>query len=200
MVVVAASDGLGAPDSIRTGVNFYPNDWTSGDRLVGYTDTNKAMYLNLAGGDRSLHPLVDSSQVFVLPAVSPDGRFVAGVSQVNSGYHVFVQTLEGPPGRWQISSGQNAFVPRWTKGGRELVYESTDGNLMSVDIDTRQGFHAGVPHTLFALPVPSPAREISYWDVDATGERFIVIAAPRNSTAGRTMEVVTDLRALVERK
>jgi Tol biopolymer transport system component len=200
-LMIGSSDGLGAPDSIAVPVTFYLTQWSAaGDRLVGFTDTGHAVIVNAAGPDRTVRSLVDSTQIFVHAAISPDGRRLAGVTGTPGSFHVFVQTLEGPPGRWQISSGANASDPHWTKGGRELVYESADGRIMAVDIDTREGFHAGVPHELYTLATPSSSSIIRSWIVDDTGERFTVLKTPRVSGAGRTIELVTDLRALVERK
>ena len=71
--------------------------------------------------------------------VSPDGRWLAGGMNAGSINQVFVQSLTGTPGRWQITSQGGGF-PRWVRGGRELVYEGPDGQMMSVEIDTRSGF------------------------------------------------------------
>jgi hypothetical protein len=75
-----------------------------------------------------------------------------------------------------------------------------DGRLMAVDIDTRNGFHAGTPHALFPLPIPSLGREITTWSCDANAERFVVISPERMRAAARTIEVLTDFQSLVNRK
>jgi hypothetical protein len=90
-------------------------------------------------------------------------------------------------------------MPRWTRGGRELVFESWDGQLMAVDIDTRNGFHAGTPHVLFPLPTRAFAIDVSSWTCDANGERFFLVVPPRVAAAG-SIEVVTGFRSLVTRR
>lgn len=131
------------------------------------------------------------------PQVSPDGRFVAGVSGSATNFSVFVQSLTGPPGRWQVSNSLGG-KPRWTRGGRERVCES-DSRMVAVDIDTRIGFRAGVPRELFGPPSRSPGRDVFGWGVDADGERFVVLAPPAGSTGRRTLQVFTRFDALVKR-
>jgi len=111
---------------------------------------------------------------------------------------VFVQSVAGPPGRWQISSTGGIF-PRWTKGGRELVYEGWDGKMMAVDIETKDTFRAGTPRPLFTMPSRSFAVDETSWDVSSDGERFALIAPPRTTSTG-SIEVATDFHALVSRK
>ncbi len=112
--------------------------------------------------------------------------------------HVYVRSLTGPPGRWQITT-KPGINPIWTRDGRELIYETWDGDLMSVEIETRDGFRAGTPRRLFKLPSRSFTLEIRSWGVDADGERFYVIVPPHGSSAG-IVEVVTSFESLVSPK
>jgi hypothetical protein len=129
---------------------------------------------------------------------SPDGRWVAGTIGAPPNLQIYVQSLAGSPGRWQISA-TGGFLPLWTKGGKELLYEGLDGQLMAVDIDTRDAFHAGTPHALFALPSRSFAGDVRNWACDSNGEKFILVAPVRAADPG-IIEVVTDFGSLVTRK
>ena len=128
--------------------------------------------------------------------ISPDGRWAAYVTNEGGGPpQVYVQSLTGTPGRWQISTNVGLW-PVWTKGGSELVYEGRP-NLMTVGIDTREGFHPGTPHALFAAPEPGSATT-HYWTCTADGTRFFVLQAPHTVATG-SIEVVTDFASLVNR-
>jgi hypothetical protein len=128
--------------------------------------------------------------------VSPDGRWAAYASNEGGGNpQIYVQSLTGVPGRWQIST-QIGIWPRWTQGGRELVYE-TGTELVAVEIDTRDGFHPGTPRALFALPVPGDAYT-RYWATE-DGRRFFLLTAPRVQQTS-VIEVVTDFASLVNRR
>jgi Tol biopolymer transport system component len=201
-VMIGSADGLSAPDSITVPERgMFVSQWSAaGSRLVGYSNDVHPLVANMDGGDHTVRPLLDPAELMANPQISPDGRWVAGVMRISDILNVFVRNLEGPPGRWQISSGLGGAKPYWTKGGKELLFESTDGKVMAVDIDTRSGFHAGLPHLLFPLPILSYGREISTWAPDSRGERFVVLSLPQSNGAGRPIEVVTDFRPLVERK
>ena len=112
---------------------------------------SRALWAPVEGAERPFRTLSDSTAGLLHARISPDGRWVAGTFGSIPDVQVYVQSLEGPPGRWQISA-TNARRPVWTKGGKELVYEGMDGRLMAVDIDTKAGFHAGTPKPLFPLP------------------------------------------------
>ena len=198
---VISADGLGAPDSIKltNGMGANLRQWTpDGTRLL-FNFTRRAWASPVEGVDRTAHVVGDSTQQMVACQLSPDGRWMAG-GAVASGttFQIFVQSLTGTPGRWQISA-QGGQFPRWTQGGRELVYETPDGLIMAVDIDTRTGFQAGTPHRLFTLPTKSLSGILTSWGVDASGEHFYLIEPLRPVTEG-SIEVVSGFDALVHRK
>jgi hypothetical protein len=90
-------------------------------------------------------------------------------------------------------------MPEWTRGGRELLFETLDGRLMAVGIETTSGFRAGIPAELFHLPMGSPGVGATSWAVSADGERLYVLVPPRN-TAVAKLEVLTDFARLVGHK
>ncbi|HET7904342.1 MAG TPA: hypothetical protein VFM17_07270, partial [Candidatus Eisenbacteria bacterium] len=198
---VGSADGLGEQDSIPIPgtAEAYLAPWdAAGGRWVVTTTTAKLLSVPMDGASRTPSPLVDSTLVMAHPEISPDGRWLAYVTGQAPNFQVYVQSLAGPPGRWQIST-TGGLAPRWTKGGREIVYAMLDGRLMAVDIDISSGFHPGTPRYLFTTPSRLSAIGTFGWDVDATGETFAVIVAPRATSSGTT-EVVTDFSTLVERK
>jgi Tol biopolymer transport system component len=197
---IGSADGLGAPDSIALSSSSVALwQWSSsGSRLVCFTLTGAPFAVPAEGTQQVPRSLADSTLTMFHPSLSPDGRWMVGVMGALPNVQVFVQSVEGAPGRWQISSAPGVF-PRWTRGGRELVYEGVDGKMMSVEIDTQGTFRAGTPKLLFALPMRSFAFDENSWDVSADGGHFAFIAAPRAATSG-SIEVATDVHALVSRK
>ncbi|MBK7367346.1 MAG: serine/threonine-protein kinase [Candidatus Eisenbacteria bacterium] len=201
-VMIVSSDGLGAVDSIPIpSASIRLNQWSAqGSRLLVHDmPAPHSLFVPVEGRERGLRSLHDSTVVEAQSVLSPDGRFVAGVQGTSQDFHVFVTSVSGQPGRWQVSSSR-ASRPKWTKGGRELVYETSDGKLMAVSIDTSRGFDMGTPKLLFALPRPSWSIDLSAWTVDEAGERFVVSATPAARDDERSFEVMTDFRSLVTRK
>ena len=75
----------------------------------------------------------------------------------------------------QISSG-GAGQPIWRADGREILYVTLDGTIMSVAVETGDGvFRAGTPRALFKV------GEGAMVDVSADGQRFLVNRAVSES-------------------
>jgi Tol biopolymer transport system component len=202
-LMIGFADGQGAPDSIaideRTGISL--TDWSeSGSRLVYYTDAFQARAVSSDGSERVGRPLGNIPGFSAQHRISPDGRWLAyGSGTSPADVQVFVTSLEGPPGRWQISNA-SAFNPHWTHGGNELVYEGRDGQIMAVAIDTRGGFRAGTPQPLFTLPAPSFDVDLRSWDVSPDGNRFFLLSPISRAQILPSIEVVTDFQSLVSRR
>ena len=78
---------------------------------------------------------------------SPDGRWVAFVSNESGHPEVFVQSFPAGEARTQVSTKGGAQV-RWADDGREIFYVAPDNTLMAVPFDGS----AAVPS--LSLPVP----------------------------------------------
>jgi Tol biopolymer transport system component len=202
-LMIGSVDGSSAADSIVLAAGEAASlcQWTpGGSRLVCFSGGFHAVAYPTEGTNRTIQALLDSSRFMARMAVSPDGRWLAlGTNQGSPVPQVYVVSLTGPPGRWQVST-TNGYQPMWTKDGKELLYQTIEGHLMAVDIDASSGFRAGTPHQLFdvgdrgALSVGA-----LNWGCDAAGEKFIVIVPNRAATSGK-IEVVSDFHSLVSRK
>ncbi len=109
------------------------------------------------------------------PQLSPDGRWLAYASDESGRREIYVQAFPDPGGKWQVSTdGGNE--PLWNANSRELFYRSGD-RMMSVEINTAQGFVPGKPRGLFT----GRYRKSSNWwarpnyDVSADGQRFLML-------------------------
>ena len=143
------------------------------------------------------------------PAVAPDGRAVAYNSDESGRREVYVRPLPNPGGRrWQISTGGGA-GPRWTRGGRELVYMDDQRRVMAVTVrgDGNDGIEFSKPVPLFtfgAATAYGPDRE---FDVSRDGERFLFNSVLATTPAtGSSVELVViqnwidELKRLVPRQ
>jgi Tol biopolymer transport system component len=172
--------------------------YAAGSRILFMDPTFRPHSVPTDGSSRTPSALGDSTQSMGHMRISPDGRWLAYVYGTTSADpHVFVQSFAGSPARWQISS-QPAIQPRWTRGGKELVYEELSGHIVAVPIDAGAGFHAGVPVTLFTLPEHSFGIANASWNVSDDGSRFFLVLPPQVREAG-VVEVVTDFASLVGR-
>ena len=91
-------------------------------------------------------PLVTSPDADELqPDISPDGRWLAYASDETGVTQIYVRPFpDVQSGRWQVTSGSGfAVAPRWSRDGARLFYWTDD--LMSVGVDTSNGFSVGTP-------------------------------------------------------
>jgi eukaryotic-like serine/threonine-protein kinase len=120
-------------------------------------------------------PFLKTPFAEILPNLSPDGRFLAYQSDESGRAETYVQTFPEGGGKWQISSA-GGLEPHWSADGKSLFFRSPGQKVMSVDVETRNGFSAGVPKLLFGpnFDTMRPARDRYLPARDA--KRFLVVA------------------------
>src|SRR5207248_6427742 len=105
--------------------------------------------------------------------ISPDGHWLAYISDESGHWETYVTSFPNGNGKWQISSGGGT-QPVWARNGRELFYRSGD-KLMAVQVDTRAGFAAGKPTMVFEGRYLAGAPGFPAYDVSLDGQRFVMI-------------------------
>ncbi len=118
---------------------------------------------------------------------SPDGHFLAYVSDESGRREVYVQPYPGPGGKLTISTdgGQE---PVWSADGRELFYRN--GNqMLAVAIRTEPTFSAGKPRLLFEGNYQLDAVGHPFYDVSPDGQRFLMVR-PKGGGAPTQLYVV----------
>ena len=79
---------------------------------------------------------------------SPDGKQIAYHVQVNGRPEVFVEPFPTTGARQQISPA-GGVQPQWCDDGRELIYLSPDGQVMSLAMSDERGAPPSLPRPLF---------------------------------------------------
>jgi dipeptidyl aminopeptidase/acylaminoacyl peptidase len=130
---------------------------------------------------------------------SPDGRFVAYVSDSSGRDEIIVQPFpRASDGKWTVSQG-GGVAPRWRGDGRELFYISADSKMMAVDVTTNPMFKPGIPKALFQAPISggATARHVIRYDVTADGKKFLINSAAAEGPSPIT--VVLNWTALLKK-
>jgi Tol biopolymer transport system component len=167
-----------------------PNDWSADGRYIAYTDrfsaaSNDIWVLPLFG-DRKPFPVALTVFTETSAAFSPDGRWIAYVTNEAGQANVYVQSFPEAKGKYQVSRDGGA-RPIWRGDGKELFYLGPDGALMAVSIDTSRGFDASVPRTLFTTDALNNQNMV--YAVTKDGMRFLVNARPQQPAAPVTVVV-----------
>jgi Tol biopolymer transport system component len=119
---------------------------------------------------------------------APDGRFVAYVSDESGKSEVYVSPFPDPKGGKVTISNGGGYQPRWRRDGKELLYFTGDGKLMSVDVTLSPAFKAAAPKVLFQAPIWGGGASTNQdrWDMTPDGKRFLI-----NTIAGETSTPLT---------
>src|SRR5262245_47825494 len=183
-----AADGSGAVEHLVTSArSLTPASWSpDGTTLAvveeGDNEGKDAFQFDigvLSTGDRKTRAVIHTAANEMNPEFSPDGHWLAYVSNESGRHEVYVQPYPGPGERHLIST-RGGEQPAWNANGRELFYVQGGGyspggptTLMSVSIATSPAFQAGTPERVFEHPSLAIGWGRSY-DVAPDGRRFLI--------------------------
>jgi Tol biopolymer transport system component len=171
------ADGSGGLERLTTSENDnFPISWSPDGQLLAFAEVNPTTGYDiwvLRVSDRKAQPFLRTTFNESAAHFSPDGRWLAYISDESGRFEIYVQPYPGPGGKWQIST-EGGTEPVWNRNGRELFYRS-GGKMMAVDIATQPTFASGKPRMLFEgqySPAPGTANN---FDVSSDGQRFLMI-------------------------
>ncbi len=151
-------------------------------------------------GDTALVGLLTDPDITTQLALSPDGRWLAYVSNVSGRREVYVAPF--PDITWRrLISRDGGSEPRWARSGRELFYKSNN-QLMAVPVTPGPGLGVGTPQPLFPVTGYTSARNRQQYDVAPDGRRFLMIRDRDGGAQGTTVFVENwfdELRRKLER-
>jgi Tol biopolymer transport system component len=108
---------------------------------------------------------------------SPDGHWVAYVSNETGRDEVFVRSFPAASRKSQISI-DGGVAPQWRRDGKELFYVSPNGTFKSVTVGTTPRFDPGPPQVLFTARIRNEDYSIS-----RDGQRILLNPVAPDSTA-----------------
>jgi len=182
------ADGGGGLERLTTSLYAnVPMSWSPDGQLLAFVEVNPTTGVDiwvLRMSDRKAQPFLRTPFNESAPRFSPDGRWLAYISDESGRFEIYVQPYPGPGGKWQIST-DGGREPMWNPNGRELFYRSGD-KMMAVDIATQPAFTVSKPRMLFdGLYSPSPLTTPNY-DVSPDGQRFLMLKPSEQTQAGLT--------------
>jgi Tol biopolymer transport system component len=180
------ADGGGRPE--RLAISDYlqiPSSWSATGNAIAFLqrpgpdDGSSGIWVLPMEGDRKPRLFLESRFSLTHPDFSPDGRWMAYVSNESGAQEVYVQPYPGPGEKIRISTNVGT-EPIWTANGRELLYRGFTSSGMaffSASVRSLSPFQVDTPRLLFETKFgeydsTGPTRG---WDVSADGQRFLLV-------------------------
>jgi Tol biopolymer transport system component len=168
--------GTGTQDKIAdTPVWIVLTDWSKDGRyLIGDVQENTTrediFFVDLKG-DRKLTKFLQTPASEQAASLSPNGKWLAYISDESGRYEVYVTAFPNPGGKWAISSSgiDPLTTPSWSADGKELYYDSS-GKIMAVPITNTESFQFGTPQ-----PLPMSTTDLTGFVPGPTPGRFLVL-------------------------
>lgn len=185
--LIAQVDGSGEQRLSSTKRLHLPTSWTPDGTALAITAGAESGYLEVwvipIDGDHTPQILVQGPFNAGGARFSPDGRWVAYVSDESGRNEVYLRPYPQAGARIQISA-EGGTQPVWSPNGRELFFRNRD-HMFVVKMTLGSQIVAGKPQVLFSRSLPEDSSGPAYdliadYDVSRDAQRFVM---PKYSVA-----------------
>ena len=169
------SDGTGNAELLLESASLkWPFDFSHDGTTLLYSDVASSENRNIwtMTLDEEPTPFVATTFDEVNPRFSPDGRWVAYVSNESGRDEIYARPYPGPGGAVVLST-DGGTEPVWSQTGGELFFRSGD-KMMAIPIRQKPAFDFGDPELLFEGSFRRANNSWSY-DVTSDGQRFVMV-------------------------
>jgi serine/threonine protein kinase len=197
---IAAADGTGVIRELACpgGDACEPTDWTRDGRYLIVTVRHASgsdVWKVPAGAHGDAEPILAEPFDERDARLSPDGRWIAFVSNEQRRAEVFVRSLSGPPFRTSIS-GEGGDQPVWSRDGEQLYFVDPHGRLQVVAVSL-----GGDGRPRFGAPAAAPVPPIGsgHWGTqyDVTADGRVYFIDRETERPPNAITVVLGWRALI---
>ena len=184
-LLVAPVDGSGPEERLWAFDNhLHVNGW-SADGQVLYLNVRNAPtgedIWSYSFAEKTAKVFLQTAANEAVAAPSPDGRWVAYVSDESGKDEVYLRDARGA-GRVQVSR-DGGVEPVWSRDGRELFFMNRErSRLMAVAVATTPELRLGAPGLKLMVPSGPLGREPHY-AVSADGKRFLIVIDEKTPSA-----------------
>ncbi len=183
---VASASGAGvAQPLIESDSDEYPTDWSRDGRYIALTFSDwkgkakNGIWLLPLFGDHKPFPYLHSPFNKSDAVFSPDGRWLAYVSDESGSLEVYLSPFPDGGGKWQVSRG-GGDQPEWNGKGDALYYAGSGGKMMEASVkESGATVVVGEPRQLFQEARAGTSLGARSYSVTQDGNRFLVAKAPQ---------------------
>jgi serine/threonine-protein kinase len=182
------ADGSGHSQVIAgTSVTDVPTSVSPDGKTLAFirqrtTNSNADIYVLSLLGEPKPRPVVTTPGYDGGAEFSPDGQWMAYVSNESGRNEVYVRPYPGPDRKVQVSIEGGTHL-KWNRSGKELFYR-VGNKMMVVDVSTRPDLTLSQPRVLFEQRYAfGSAQTMANYDVSRDGQRFVMVKD--DSASGR---------------
>jgi Tol biopolymer transport system component len=174
--------------------------WSADGRFLLFRDldpqTRDDLWILPMTGDKKPEPVIRSAFVDFQGRFSPDGHWIAYVSNESGQPQVYLQGFPTAGSKTQISTS-GGFQPRWRGDGKELLFISPAREAMAVDVSVSNGgaLKIGVPQKLFSINPINLTTYRNTWEVTPDGQRFLINSGQQQATPSIPITFVVNWRS-----
>jgi serine/threonine-protein kinase len=133
------------------------------------------LYAIQLGRDSIGQPLLTGDYEEKAPALSPNDRWLAYVSDESGREEVYVRPFPNvAETRWLVSTNGGT-EPVWARSGEELFYRDAEGDLVSVAVSSDTTFSVGRQRALFSAAGYGADPNHVVYDVSPDDRRFVML-------------------------
>ena len=188
-IYVKSATGAGDADALLVSDgDKYVTDWSRDGRYLTFTQIDSKgknladLFLLPLSGDRKPVPLVQTQFQEGSGVFSPDGRWIAYVSNESGKGEIYITSFPVSGGKWQVSQGGGT-NPRWKPDGSGLYFRTPDGKLMAVSVVSKgPAVEVGTPQQEAKIQLGEQASNLWVYDALPKGGGFIVLRPERTES------------------
>ena len=210
---LSSSDGTPDKEPLPDTGFMVPTDWSPDGRFILYNNAALPAVTNDFPSDvfaidmarnRMVIPLLNSPFYESNATFSPDGKWVAYLSNESGRAEIYLQALDRGNDSLRVTgerflvSREGAQCLRWRKDGGEIYYLSSNGQVYAVPLVFGAGrVRTGKPEPLFTIDAEARAtiHATASFDVAADGRRFVIPSVTPGESAA--LAVLQDWESLV---